>query len=604
MSPNVGINRVSTIGSYRVLPTCNMMATFSLRAGGMIGMSNTMKRQGSMDISQIRQPNLPAQYQRPKASAQAATDAVSEPMDQVTLGPRPPEEPTEGVVRQAIPGSYVVVIPRKEIGVFTETMSENVDRVLGQAGDSTFLLLHGQQLDPGDMQGAFPGLQVMPNYDYSGNLYDRPVDGSTGQLPPVPEKPRHLQIINIEPAWEQTRGRESVLSAVTDTGIDANHTQLKPSIWLNPGEIAGNKKDDDGNGKIDDMIGWDVSDNDNNPHDISSSHHTHVHGIIHAQDNLNGVTGVAPNSRSMALRISGGKKGFNTAVMVEAYLYALNQGAKSINTSFNIDGFVGDKAIAETYRTLGDNDVLLFNSAGNSGRLNPARSVFEDVVLVASTDTSADRTDKRSSYSNYGTGIDIAAPGRDVLSTVPLNRVGTLSGTSMASPVAMGVDALVRSAHPNWNREQRWAQIAGTADNINGVNPGEEGLFGGGRVNAGRALTETLAPPTLSVREEKDRAGKLSQLVVRFDKVFDTKSANNPESWRIVNSQGETVKSGAPKEVRLLTNEIGFNVGSLPRGSYKLVASASHLKDPFGQALDGDRDGVAGADFIQPFTVG
>ena len=579
-----------------------MMATFLRPARVNMELVYYYEKAGSMGISQIRQQTLPAAYPRPKTAKAVESEATTEPKDEVVLSAGPPEEMTAGVGRQAIPGSYVVVLPRNDFSSFNEKMGQNVDRVLGRAGDSTFLLLHGQQLDPGDMQGAFPGLQVMPNYEYSGDLFDTPVEGST-QLPPVPEKPRHLQIINIEPAWEQTRGRPSVISAVTDTGIDSNHTQLKDSIWVNPGEIAGNKKDDDGNGKIDDVIGWDVSDNDNNPHDISSSHHTHVQGIIHARDNLNGVSGVAPNGRAMALRISGGKRGFNTAVMVEAYLYALDQGAKSINTSFNIDGFVGDKAIAETYRALGDNDVLLFNSAGNSGRLNPARSVFEDVVLVASTDTSPERADKRSSYSNYGNGIDIAAPGRDVLSTVPLNKVGTLSGTSMASPVALGVDALVRSAHPDWNREQRWAQIAGTADNINAVNPGEEGLFGAGRVNAGRALTETLAPPTLSVREEKDR-GKLSQLVVRFDKVFDTKSANNPESFRILNSKGETVKSGAPKEVRLLTNEIGFNVGALPSGSYKLVASAAHLKDPFGQALDGDRDGVAGGDFVQGFTVG
>ena len=559
-----------------------------------------------MNISHIQQKTYIAPPRVSGKSNPEPYEVPTPPRDEVVLQSpaSDSDDPADGVVRQAIPGSYVVITHKDEVGAFTKLLGENVDRVLGRAGDSTFLLLHGQGLDPGDFQGSFPGLQVMPNFQYDGDLYDKPVDSSTGQLPPLPENPRHLDIINIAPAWQQTRGAPSVLSAVTDTGIDSHHPQLKESIWVNPKEVAGNNRDDDGNGRVDDIIGWDMSDNDNNPHDISSSHHTHVHGILHAGQNLNGATGVAPGSRAMALRISGGKKGYSTAVLVEAYLYALDQGAKSINTSFNIDGFVGDSAIAATYRALGDNDVLLFNSAGNSGRLNPSRSVFEDVVLVASTDTSTDRVDQKSSFSNYGHGIDIAAPGRDIVSTVPLNRVATMSGTSMASPVALGVDALVRSAHPDWNREQRWAQIAGTADSIDPMNPGKEGLFGGGRVNAGRALTETVGPPTLSVREEKDRAGKLSKMVVRFDKVFDTKSANLPEAWRIVDSEGETVKLGPPKEIRLLTNEIGFDVNGLPKGSYQLVASSSHLKDPFGTALDGDRDGVAGADFVREFTVG
>ncbi|MFA5505581.1 MAG: S8 family serine peptidase [Vulcanimicrobiota bacterium] len=560
-----------------------------------------------MSISPIRPKAVPIFNPGLKAAVHRAAETSKEPQDEVVLQgspAEPPAKPDPGVVRQAIPGSYVVCIPKKEIGSFSEVFGDKVDRVLGKAGEATFLLLHQQGLDPEDIEGSYPGMQVMPNYHYGGEPYDKPLKGSTEQLPPLPQKPRHLDIINIEPAWEKTRGQSSVLSAVTDTGIDANHKQLKPSIWVNPDEIAGNHKDDDNNGRIDDIIGWDMSDNDNDPHHIGSSHHTHVHGILHAAGNMNGATGVAPGANSMALRISGGKRGYNTAVVVESYLYALNQGAKSINTSFNIDGFVGDQAIASTYRALADNDVLLFNSAGNSGALNPARSAFEDVVLVASTDTAPGRVDKRSSFSNYGHGIDIAAPGRDILSTIPLDRVGSLSGTSMASPVALGVDALVRSAHPEWNREQRWAQIAGTADNIDALNPNEAGLLGAGRVNAGRALTETLPPPTLSVREEKSRSGKLSKMVVKFDNVLDTRSANQPEAWRILDSEGNTVKLGAPKEVRLLTNEIGFDVSGLSSGDYRLVASASHLQDPFGQALDGDRDGVAGGDFVREFRVG
>lgn len=556
-----------------------------------------------MNISHIKQKLSTTPYKQAKSAPPVTSQNTAEPVDLVFLQSSP-TEPAENVTRQPIPGSYIVVMDSDKVNLLADKLTENVDKVLGQAGKSTFMLVHAQGLDPGDMQDAIPGVKVMPNYLYQGDLYDDPVDNAEGELPPAPERPRHLDIINIEPAWRKTHGSPETVSAVTDTGIDANHEQLKESIWVNPREISGNAKDDDGNGKIDDIIGWDVTDEDNNPHDVSSRHHTHVHGIVHAGENFNGVKGVAPGGRAMALRIAGGKRGYSTAVVAEAYLYALNQGAKSINTSFNINGFVGDDAIEAVYRTLGDNDVLVFNSAGNAGQKDPRRSAFEDVVLVASTDTSPDQVDQRSSFSNYGSGIDIAAPGRDILSTVPRNGVGTSSGTSMASPVALGVDVLVRSAHPEWNREQRWAQIAGTADNIDPLNPGEEGLFGGGRVNAGRALTETLPAPTLSAREEKNRNGKLSEMVVRFDKVFDTQSANQQESWRILDSSGETVLNGAPKEVRLLTNEIKFDVSDLPQGSYRLVASAAHLKDPFGTALDGNGDGVPGDDFVKEFTIG
>lgn len=146
----------------------------------------------------------------------------------------------------------------------------------------------------------------------------------------------------------------------------------------------------------------------------------------------------------MALRIDGGRKAYSSALVSEAYLYAMNQGAKSVNTSYNIDGFPGDKAIESTYRTLADNDVLVFNSAGNSGRLNPARTVFEDIVLVASTDTAAASVDKRSSFSNYGVGIDIASPGKDIQSTLPDAKLGPLAAPAWP--------ALARWAFTFWSR--------------------------------------------------------------------------------------------------------------------------------------------------------
>lgn len=489
--------------------------------------------------------------------------------------------------RRPIPGSYIATVDRDRL----PQLQSQAERVLGVSEDKAFVLV--------DKPDAALFTQLVPNYHYNGDIYDKARLHSVSSTEQTTGYPRHLEIIKAQGAWAVTQGTEETLSAVTDTGVDLTHPELVGSVWENPGEVKGDGIDNEGNGYIDDLAGYDVSDDDGDPGDTESSHHTHVHGIMHAQQDGSGVTGVAPGASSMALRIAGGKRGYSSAVVMEAYLYAMNQGAKTINTSFNIDRFVGDQALENTYRELADNDVLVFNSAGNSGRKEPRRSVFEDVVLVASTEASEKNPDRKSSFSNYGSGIDIAAPGSDVLSTLPRGRQGKMSGTSMASPVAAGLDMLVRSAHPDWNRAQRWAQISGTADSIDAANPRNAGLFGGGRVNAERALTETLPPPTLKLKG----VSKDKQLTVRFGKVFEPSSANQKGAFQILNESGEVAKEGLTKEARLLTNEVKMDLSELPAGSYKLVASAEQLKDPFGQALDGNGDGEAGDNFVADFQL-
>lgn len=546
-----------------------------------------------------------------KSREASAAQVPSEPSDRVQLNSSEssaPKPPTGGgeprVTRKEIPGSFIAVMPSQGVMSLASHPEIHVEKILGEANGSTFLLIHQPEMSLNSIQADGLFTQVHPNYEYSGDLFDEPV--ASGQ--PViaaaspSRRPGHLDIINVDPAWNITKGSPTVISAITDTGLDVAHPVLSGSVWQNPNEVA-NGQDSDGNGYIDDVAGWDFTDNDNNPSDTLSTHHTHVHGIVHANEGESGATGVAPGTVGMPLRISGGRRPFSSAVIAESYLYALKQGAKSINTSFNIDGFAGDKALELTYRTLAESDVLLFNSAGNNSARNSPRTKFEDIILVASTDTSAERVDQRSSFSNWGHGIDVSAPGRDIVSTLPNGRVGASSGTSMAAPVAMGVDMLVQSAHPDWTAAQRWAQIAGTADNIDQRNPREAGEMGFGRVNAGRALTEELPPPTLSARETKDAQGSTSRITVRFEKVFDPARANHEEAWQVRNSEGVVVMKGAPREIRLHTNEIDFNVGSLPAGSYELVGSAKHLVDPFGQPLDGNKDGTGGDDFVKTFVV-
>ena len=497
------------------------------------------------------------------------------------------------IERRPIPGSYIVMANRRRADAIARQLP--VEKVLGHSGDTTFLLVHSDQAPLRD------DAEVMPNYEYGGQLFDSP---RLGRNQPDDGLPIHLEIIEAPRAWAVTQGSPTVTGAITDSGADLTHPLLQGTLSQNPGEIPNNGIDDDANDMVDDTVGWDFSDDDPDPSDPEGTHHTHVHGIDFAQPDPNhqtGVHGVAPGAKGMALRIAGGKRRFSSSVMVESYLYALNQGVKSINTSFNIDGFVGDRAIESTYRSMADHDVLLFNSAGNEHRRNPKRSRFDDLILVASTDTAPATRDQLSDFSNSGSGIDISAPGGDILSTLPGGRVGSLSGTSMASPVAMGVDLLVQSAHPEWNAAQRWAQIAGTADNIDAANTESVGEMGYGRVNAGRALTETVSAPTLTVTPDTFPNGQTMGLTVRFDKVLDPSSANKPAAWQVLDQQGQPVLQGPPKEVRLGTNELQFNFAKLPKGDYTFVASAQQLRDPFGQPLDGNKDGQAGDDIIVPF---
>lgn len=510
--------------------------------------------------------------------------------------------------RRAIPDSFIMIENKSNDLFKSDSLPESVEveKVLGEAGNFRFTLVNGKP--PENIFKSDSGVQFVPNYEYDKEiLFDEAIESDV----PVAEDGKapvadHLAIIGVDEAHKVTKGSRDVVSAITDNGLDMIHPRLQGTVWNNTGEIAGDNKDNDNNGYVDDYAGWDVTDNDSIPQTpgASTNHHTHVHGIMHGRElNGDGVHGMAPDSVSIPLRIAGGSRRYSSAVVAEAYLYAMNNGAKTVNTSFNINSFVGDKAMENVYRTLADNDVLVFNSAGNSGEKNPARSVFEDVVLVASTETASGTPDKRSRFSNYGQGIDIAAPGSDILSTVPDGKLARLSGTSMASPNAAGLDVLIQSAHPDWSRSQRYAQMVGTADNISQQNPTHDGELGGGRINAHRAVTEQIAPPRISLNPGKNTYGGTNDITVRFDSVLEPSTANAKEAWSIYNDEGELVHSGASKEVRLLTNEMKFDVSGFEPGAYSFVANADFLADPFGQPLDGNGDGEGGDDFVMPFYV-
>ena len=293
-------------------------------------------------------------------------------------------------------------------------------------------------------------------------------------------------------AWQLTTGSREVVVAVIDSGIDINHPDLAGNIWTNPGEIAGNGIDDDGNGFIDDVHGWDFVDNDNLPLD-GYGHGTHIAGTIGAlADNGIGVAGVAPRVSLMALRFQDDRGAGYTSGMLAALDYATRMrrdfgiNIVASNNSWEAGNF--SLVVEAAIRAHGEAGITFVAAAGNSGTDTDASPAYPggydlpNVIVVASHNSSG----SLAGSSNYGaTSVDLAAPGLAIKSTLPGGTYGMLSGTSMAAPHVTGVVALLAAAKPGISV----AEIRGAI--LNGVTPTAE-LAGktatGGRLNAFAAL--------------------------------------------------------------------------------------------------------------------
>ncbi|HAL57156.1 MAG TPA: hypothetical protein DCP63_11965 [Bacteroidetes bacterium] len=325
-----------------------------------------------------------------------------------------------------------------------------------------------------------------------------------------------LQKINAAAAWDVTQGDSSIVIAIVDSGVEWAHPDLIGNIWTNPGESGAdalgrdkrsNGTDDDGNGFVDDWHGWDLvgsdfrnpqADNNPAPTGANNTHGTHVAGIAAASTN-NGL-GVASigfrckllpvkTTADLDTRGSGG-----TAYILAGYdgiVYAAQMGAKIINCSWG--GAGGSQLEQDVVTFATQRGSLIVAAAGNNGSdtfFSPAG--YRNVLGVAATD----RNDQRAFFSNYGEIVDVSAPGVDILSTLYQSTYVSFgwSGTSMASPFAAGLAALVRTRFPSLTPLQVGEQVRVTSDNIDAGNPSYANKLGFGRINALRALTVTDLP--------------------------------------------------------------------------------------------------------------
>ena len=334
-----------------------------------------------------------------------------------------------------------------------------------------------------------------------------------------------LNIIGAQTAWNYFSSGSNIVIAIVDDAIERTHADLSPNLWVNPGEIANNGIDDDNNGYVDDINGYDVGSNDNNPNPPSTQydHGTHVAGIASARSN-NGV-GVASIGFSCKLMCV---KATNSATSItngyDGIVYAANSGAKIINCSWGGPG----------YSTTGQNVInyawnkgcIIIAAAGNdnvSSQFYPA--AFNNVISVAATSSN----DAKASFSNYGTWIDISAPGNNIYSTIVGNSYGNKSGTSMASPMVAGLAGLMWSLNPSMPRADLINCLLTTATNINAQNPGYSGQLGSGRINAAQAMQ--CVSTTLNNPPVADFTANFTTITAGGQVQFTDQSTYSPTSW-------------------------------------------------------------------------
>ena len=271
---------------------------------------------------------------------------------------------------------------------------------------------------------------------------------------PSYEKQWALEKIEAAKAWGIQRGNSAITVAVIDTGIDWEHEDLKQQIWQNPNETPSNGVDDDDNGYVDDIRGWDFFADDSDPMDETSSknpgHGTHCAGIIGSVgDNGIGVSGIAQNVTLMPIRFLGADGSGDLMGATKSVDYAVDNGADIISASWGAAvGKQQMQPVLDAIQRANEKGILFIAAAANDGKSNdvrevyPANANFPNVISVAASGPE----DEKPSWSNYGRAkVDLASPGLNILSTLPNDSYGNLSGTSMATPLVSGIAALLLS---------------------------------------------------------------------------------------------------------------------------------------------------------------
>lgn len=453
--------------------------------------------------------------------------------------------------------------------------------------------------DSGIVEYAEPNyyryLNAVPNDPQYPNMWGLNNTGQTGGTPDAD--------IDAAEAWDITTGDPNFVVADIDSGLDMTHPDIAANVWTNPDEIPGNSIDDDGNGYIDDIHGWDFSGNDNDPSDtvaVCGGHGTHTAGTIGAAGNNGiGVTGVNWNVKVMPLKVF--KQvliifcSASDSDIIEAINYAADKGVRVSNNSYG-----GGSYNQALYDAIRASKSLYVAAAGNGGIDGigdnndvtpeyPASYNLANIVSVAATD----HNDALASFSNYGTtSVDLAAPGVNILSTTPNNTYSSYDGTSMATPHVVGVAALLWADDPNLTvNEVKWRLLKG-------VDPKGLPVLSGGRLNINNSLNLPLPLVTVDLSPvgstNVPRGGTISYNIL----ITNQSSTNQNVKVSIVAQMpdGSEVALNGPATINMTAGQVISKTFSrqvpvnAPVGEYTVfgkaeIANQSFDEDPVGYTI-------------------
>lgn len=448
-------------------------------------------------------------------------------------------------------------------------------------------------------------------------------------------------------AWDITTGSHDVIVADIDTGIDMTHPDLVPNIWTNPGEIPGNNIDDDGNGFIDDVNGWDFGELDNDPSDVEG-HGTATAGTIGAAGNNSiGVSGVAWDISILPLKIADAFGQLSLAAIVGAHDYltmmitdfghnivASNNSYGGFDQAFYTDAPEGYSAEKDAITRFIATGATFVASAGNSAFDNdnpdftffPTSYNIPGLISVAATDNH----DTLATFSNYGAkSVDLAAPGVQVYTTFNGGSYGYISGTSFSGPMVAGAVGLLKAHRPNASAVEIRQALIDSSD----VLPSLQGkVVSGGRLNVYRALKIIgtdgpiaigFDPGPITSRTDPDTGLPIDTVTVTFNKDLEGSTLDSSAAlFTYAGSDGllgtaddtsslipvtdVALQTGQTRIVDISLDLTGVPQQRLPLGKYRVTLYAGTSADPKFQDMDGNLlngDSSSGTDEVYDFEV-
>ena len=346
-------------------------------------------------------------------------------------------------------------------------------------------------------------LKAMPNIEYAEpnyNVYELSEPNDTYYQN---GKQAVLDLIGAKKLWDFDIDCSDVAVGVMDSGIQTNHEDLIDNIWVNTGEIVGDGIDNDGNGYIDDIYGWNCGDSNG---DVSyvSNHGVHVAGIVSAvTDNSKGVASVARNAKIASIKIFNSSGKSTLSYIIEGINYAKKNDINIINCSFGGAGWGSTSVSIVKSAIEAVPDIFFVIAAGNIATSTPQpdndqTAVYpsqltkdlDNVISVANT-TSSDELNEKSHYG--AKSVDIAAPGTDIYSTIPTNSYKIMSGTSMSTPMVTSTVAVMRAVNPNISAKEIKETLCSSSDKLSALT-GK--VISGGRLNAYNAVKAIMPTAT------------------------------------------------------------------------------------------------------------